>query len=196
MGALQILLSAFLVLLRQYGKTWQGLTIKHFIQAKVKQFIVMKKQTLSGKPLPKNIYIEIIASLLIIYFAHSSISIAVHSGFTSLKNCLAFYTNFPIPLSSFLLGTEICITLLLLFPLTRVWGFAVSMLFAISIAWLCWAYPQYPHHFGGWFNEITHLQRWILLGSIFSLSFMTFIIQAFVSPWRRGKKEKRNVVYT
>lgn len=130
----------------------------------------MKNTILSGKRLPRNIYAEIIASLLLIFFVHTLVSSFIQ--LQSVKNMLAFYTRNTTFVAWLIIILETIVTALIFFPRTRLMGFIAAILIISCAGIAIVIYPHYPHDFGGIFNNITHNQKWIIIGLTASLSLI------------------------
>lgn len=124
----------------------------------------------------RNMPVEIVAALLLVFLTHSVISISVYPGFPSLKNCLAFYTTHTTSFAAILLVIEYITVILLFLPRTRIFGFILTMIITLIFAIIILVYPHYPHDFGGLFNRRPHLQRWTMLIFMFSASLFAIAL--------------------
>jgi len=154
----------------------------------------MKKQTISGKPLPKSIYNEIIAVLLLIFWVQTLVSNFIQ--LQSLKNLLAFYTLNTTLIAWLILIAKTIVITLIFFQRTRLTGFFAALLLISFAGIIIIRYPHHPHNFGGIFNNISHSQRWILITSIILLSVAGTITTFFQVRHDRKHTNETNVVYT
>lgn len=127
----------------------------------------------SSKPKRKFI-VEIIASLLLLFFVHSCI--ITYIQLENLKNMLAFYTVHTSIVACIVIVFESLIALLLFLPRTRSVGLALALLFAITAIITMLLRPYYPHDFGGIVNDISRRQRYLLYGLIAFFSLTGMII--------------------
>lgn len=154
----------------------------------------MKKQTLPGKSLPKNIYIEIIASLLLVFWVHMLVSNFIQ--LQSLKNLLAFYTFNTALVAWLILIAKTIVIALIFFQRTRLPGFFAALLLISFAGIVIIRYPHYPHNFGGFFNNISRSQQWILIISISILSVVGIITTVLQGRQFRKHADTTNIVYT
>lgn len=118
----------------------------------------MAKRILSVNYVRKrNILIEIISSLLLIFFVHSVISNYV--SMQSLKNLLAFYTRYTAEAAWAIIITEAIIAILLLIPAVRGIGFAAVIVVALFAIYTVLKTPYFPHDFGGILNSLHSNQQ-------------------------------------
>jgi hypothetical protein len=108
----------------------------------------------------KNVTVEIISALLLVFYVHSVISNYVQ--LQSLKNMLAFYTVHTSMVAWVIVLVEFVIAVLLFIPRTKSVGLLISSVFVITIAVVIFRSPHYPHAFGGLLNHINDQQRLIL----------------------------------
>lgn len=103
---------------------------------------------------------EIIAGLLILFFVHSFLSnILLLQG---LKNLLILYTYNVNSFAITIIALEGLIALLLFLPKTRMTGFIMVSLFALSALYIVLSKPNHPHHFGGILSEFRSNQQHIV----------------------------------
>lgn len=155
----------------------------------------MKNVTLGGNPPKRNLTVEITASLLLIFFVHSVISLCNYYGFVSFKNFLAFYAKNQTTVAISVILIEGIISALLFFRRTRAIGFIGSLLAILFAGSLIFVYPHKPHDFGGIFNHISYWQKWLLIVIVALLS----ILGIFKSYWvknRHNTSEENQVVFT
>lgn len=155
----------------------------------------MNKSTLSGKAPKRNLLVEIIAALLLIFLTHSVMSISVYPGFPSLKNCLAFYTRNTSSIALLIILAEAIIAALLFIPRTRVVGLITVLIAALFAGYFQFRTPHYPHDFGGIINKLTRTQQYMFYGLLCFLSLAGLVLSAY----KRKPKAERNpdqVVFT
>lgn len=155
----------------------------------------MKNKILSGKSTPENIYTEIIASLLLIFFVHTLVSSFIQ--LQSVKNMLAFYTRNNTLLAWLIIIAEAIVAVLIFFPRTRLTGFTAAWVVISFAGAAILLYPHYPHDFGGLFNTITRKQKWILIASVIILSTAGITIKVLKQrQLRRDTDSTHHIVYT
>ena len=146
----------------------------------------MKNKTLSGTNLPKrNLIVEIIASLLILFIVHTLVSTVIQ--FQSLKNMLAFYTLKINLVAWVIVLTEGILASLLFIFRTRIIGLILTSLVATMVIILIIRTPHYPHDFGGIMNSISAKLRYILYGIIAILGVIGIMITI-----KRSKQKSEN----
>ena len=157
--------------------------------------IEMKNATLSGEMPKRNVIIEIIAAILLLFYVHSIISLCSYYGFVSLENLLAFYTHNTTFTAISIIIFEGIISILLFFRRIRIYGF-ISSLLAITFAGIMiLLYPHKPHDFGGVFNYISYWQKWTLIVIIVILSVLG-ILKSYWAKNRISASDVNEVVFT
>jgi hypothetical protein len=154
----------------------------------------MNKSTLSGKQPPKNIYNEMIVVILLIFWVHTLVSNFIQ--LQSLKNLLAFYTLNMALVAWLILIAKTIVIALIFFQRTRLPGFFAALLLIFFAGIVIIRYPHYPHNFGGFFNNISRSQQWILITSISILSVIGIITTVLQGRQFRKQANTTNVVYT
>jgi uncharacterized membrane protein len=154
----------------------------------------MKNTTLSGKIPKRNILIEIISALLLIFFVHTLISSYIQ--LQSLKNLLAFYTENTTVIAWTILITEIITVALIFFPRTRLIGFIAAFLMTTFAGIIILRYPHYPHDFGGIFNSMSRNQKWVLIISVALLSVAGTLLILYKSKYSQSTRNGDQVVFT
>lgn len=153
----------------------------------------MKQKTLPGKMPKRNLPVEIIASLLLVFFVHSIISNYIQ--LQSLKNLLAFYTRNPSTVAWLIIIIESIIAALLFMPRTRVIGFITVLIAALYAGYIQFSHPHYPHDFGGIINSLTKKQQYALYGLLCLLSITGLVLSVLKrKPKPEGSQEQ--VVFT
>jgi hypothetical protein len=148
----------------------------------------MKNKTLSGTNLPKrNLLVEIIASLLILFIVHTLVSTVIQ--FQSQKNMLAFYTLKTNLAAWIIVLTEGILASLLFISRTRIIGLILTSLVATMVIILIIRTPHYPHDFGGIMNSISAKHRYILYGIIVILGVIGITITMMRSNQKTENKQ-------
>ena len=153
----------------------------------------MKDASLSGSMPKRNLYVEIIASLLIIFFAHTATTSYIQ--IESLKNLLAFYTLNRSEVAWTMISTELIIAILLLFPRTRKIGLFFTLLFGLTALIITIQTPHYPHDFGGIVNSITRKQKYAFYAALTLISIIGIILSLNRLNIKPSNKP-HSVVYT
>lgn len=153
----------------------------------------MKNRTLPDNKPKRNMIIEIISSLLLVFFIHSIIYNFIN--LQSLKNLLGFYTRNKSETAWLIVITETLIALLLFLPQTRLLGFFSVLFISIFAGYIVIKFSFFPHHFGGILNNFSKTQH-ILFYSLLILMAITGIFLHFF--WKKEHKIKRqdSVVFT
>lgn len=148
------------------------------------------KKTIAVK---RTTIVEIIASLLLIFFVHTAISTFIN--LQSLKNLLAFYaSNFSVVAWIVLIIEGIVLSLIFV-PKTRSAGFLAVILCVSYAVYQVFSKPHFPHDFGGIINNISHTQQLVLYSILLTLSVTGFCLQVFVHK-SKAKPERRTVAFT
>jgi hypothetical protein len=148
---------------------------------------------LSGGMPRRNIYVEIIASLLLIFFVHTLISSYIQ--LQSLKNLLAFYTINTTTVAWLMIITELVITVLLFIPRTRMLGFIFVLLSSIFALYIIFKRPHLPHDFGGIMNALSRKQQPVFYSLLLALPIIGVII-SFKEKATKPSRESQQVIYT
>jgi hypothetical protein len=155
----------------------------------------MKDVMLSGNAPKRNLIVEISASLLLLFYVHSIISLCSYYGFVSFENLLAFYTHNKTAVAISIIIIEGVISVFLFFRRTRIIGF-IGALISITFAGIIIIYfPHKPHDFGGVFNIISYWQKWILIALLAILSILG-IIKSYWVKNRNAASNVNQVVFT
>lgn len=143
----------------------------------------MKNKTLNGSLPKRNLIVEIIASLLLIFFVHTLISSYIQ--LQSLKNLLGFYTKNTTELAWIIIVVELVTITLLFFPKTRILGFILVLLCTTCALFIVFKRPSYPHDFGGIMNQLTRKQQPFFYSLLVTLTIIGLIIDV--------KKARKNI---
>lgn len=137
----------------------------------------MKRTTLSGNTPKRKLIVEIIAAILILFFAHTAIDNIIDR--LSLRNLLrilpltynkADIVSWTIPF------TKLSVTFLLFFPRTRLYGGILALItMTIFSAYLIYT-SRWPHEFGGILNFLSFKQHLILSMSLAAISLILIIL--------------------
>jgi hypothetical protein len=122
----------------------------------------------------KSTTLEVIASLLIFFFAYTALS--SYYNMASLRNLLAFYTAHTTQVAWLMVATEVALALLLLFRKTRLVGLVASLCLLLYAGSFWFEYRSYPHDFGGVFNELSYKQQLTLLSILLLLSVTGIVL--------------------
>src|SRR5690349_2600379 len=120
----------------------------------------MENTILSGGMPRRNVYIEIIAALLLLFFAHTAIDNFLNR--LSLRNLLRILpiTYNKADLLSWLIPIiKIFTAILLFFPRTRLPGLIIAILITSVFTGYLLYTPALPHEFGGILNYINFTQH-------------------------------------
>lgn len=153
----------------------------------------MKLNTLSGKMPRRNLFVEIIAALLLLFFVHSVISNYIQ--LQSLKNLLAFYTRNTATVAWLMITAETMIALLLFLPKTRKLGFIAVLLAALFTGYLQLSKPYYPHDFGGIINYLAKNQQYGLYSLLILLS-LTGLLFTVIRKKPKPELSTTDIVFT
>lgn len=153
----------------------------------------MKQKTLPGKMPKRNLPVEIIASLLLVFFVHSIISNYIQ--LQSLKNLLAFYTRNTTTVAWLVILAETIIAALLFMPRTRVIGFVCVLIAALYTGYVQFSHPHFPHDFGGIINSLARKQRYALYGLLCLLS-ITGVVLSVLKRKTKPERSQEQVVFT
>jgi hypothetical protein len=137
--------------------------------------------------------VEIISGLLLIFFVHSAISNLINTQ--SLKNLLAFYTQYGAVIAWTIICLEILVVVLLFMPRTRLAGFIITILLSVLAGYFVIKLPHYPHHFGGILNNFSDTQH-IMFYTLLSVMSIVGLLLLLLKPKRREKASSEPVVFT
>jgi|GEM_PF-1343417 len=118
----------------------------------------------------KNAIAEVVSALLLVFYVHSVISTYVQ--LQSLKNMLAFYALNTSLFAWGIVVVELLIAALIFGPRSRLIGFVLSAIFAITLITTIELTAGYPHDFGGVINMLSTTPKLLLLIVIAILSFL------------------------
>jgi len=153
----------------------------------------MKNSTLSGKMPKQNLFVEIIASLLLIFFVHTLISSYIQ--LQSLKNLLGFYTSNTSVVAWTIIIVEFITFLLLLIPRTRLFGFLITIFCSIFAGYLVVSNPHLPHDFGGIINFLPWKIQFLLCSLLSILSGVGIFLMK-VKPQRQKTDTPEPMAFT
>lgn len=152
----------------------------------------MKNVSLSGGMPKRNVYIELIASVLLVFYIHTLISSYIQ--LQSLKNLLAFYTKYTTNVAWVMIISEFIISVLLFIPRTRHLGFIFVLLFSGFGFSVVVTHSHYPHDFGGILNYRSPRQHLIFYSLLFILALSGLILR-----WRSSRSKidpKPSIAFT
>ena len=142
-------------------------------------------------PISRNVVIEIISALIILLFVYTALSKL--TNWTSFQLSLAqspLIENQVKMVAYFVPITELIVSLLLIIPRTRLWGFygasALMLLFTGYVAYLVMFVPHVPCACGGIMKILTWPQH-LIINSIYTILAITGAILE-----RRKSKNKNN----
>jgi hypothetical protein len=137
----------------------------------------MKSSILSASLRKQKLLIEIIAALLLLFFAHTAIDNFLNRlSLRNLFRILPFTYNKADFLSWFIPIIKTFTVALLFFPRTRLLGISISFIVAaIFTVYLIYT-PKWPHEFGGILNYLNYTQHLFLICSLCVLSLFAFIL--------------------
>ena len=153
----------------------------------------MKNTTLSGNKPKRNLIVEIISGLLLIFFIHTIFYNFLN--IQSLKNLLGFYTRNTSEIAWVIIISETLIALLLFLPQTRLLGFFAVILISIFAGYIVIKYSFFPHHFGGILNHLSKTQH-ILFYSLLILMAITGIFLHIFRKKEHKIESQDTVVFT
>jgi hypothetical protein len=153
----------------------------------------MKKTTFSSSLLKRNFIVEIIASLLLIFFVHTLIS--TYINLQSLKNMLPFYTRHNNSVAWIVVIVESVTILLLFFSKTRIIGLAVVLTLSIIAGYIVIKHPSYPHHFGGILNHFSDTQHIVFYSFLSAIAIISSCL-LLLKRKRQESSSTEQVIFT